>query len=113
MTMKYWLEHEKIIQQALSNKKGRIDWPRLQQKHLAKTKLLQHERLIHLLVTLSFGSFSLLSFFAFLLLDRIEIVIPAIVFLVTTLVYVIHYYRLENATLRWYKLTDKLADKLK
>jgi uncharacterized membrane protein YoaK (UPF0700 family) len=111
--MKYWLEHEKKIKAALAGKKGQTNWQVLYEQHLAKTKLLQHERLIHLLVTLSFGGFALLSFFACLVVSRIEIIVPAAIFLITTFFYVIHYYRLENMTLRWYKLGDQLADKLK
>jgi len=111
--MKYWLEHEKNIKQILASKKTKADFLKIQQNHLLKIKLIQHERLVHLFVTLFFGCFSLLSFFAFLILNRIEIIIPAAIFLITTLFYAIHYYRIENATQRWYKLNDQLIAKIK
>jgi hypothetical protein len=111
--MKYWLEHEKKIKAALAGKKGQTAWRTLYEQHLVKTKLLQHERLIHLLVTLAFGLFALLSFFTVFILNQVIIIIPAALFLATAFVYVIHYYRLENMTLRWYKLADQLAAKLK
>ncbi len=62
--MKYWREHEKNIKQALSGKKTKTDWAKLYSQHQEKIKLIQHERLIHLLVTLAFGLFSLITFFS-------------------------------------------------
>jgi Ca2+/Na+ antiporter len=111
--MKYWKEHEKKIKHALAQNKKKTDWDDLYFKHSEKIKLIQHERLIHLLVTLAFGFFSLLTFFSFLILNRIEILIPLIIFLITEIFYVFHYYRLENTTQKWYKLNDKLAEKIK
>ena len=111
--MKYWREHEKNIKQALAGKKTKTDWVKLYNQHQEKIKLIQHERLIHLLVTLAFGIFSLITFFSFLLVGRAEIAIPTFVFFATTAAYVAHYYNLENTTQRWYGLADQLAKKLK
>lgn len=111
--MKYWLEHEVLIKQALASKKNKINWLALSEKHLAKLNWLQHERLIYLLIALSFCFFSLSSFLALLIISQIELVVLTLIFLVTAIFYIICYYLLENMVRRWHKLNDKLAEKLK
>ena len=92
MKMKEYLEEytketEKLI------KKGNITEKDIE-KHLIKIKFFQHERLIHLLVTLFYAVFILLSLF--------------IIFLIFLVFYVRHYFFLENCVQYLYKLYDKM-----
>lgn len=66
----------------------------------------QHERLVHLLVTLFFAIFTL----AFLGFSTISTIfsIPLLIMLVVLLFYVKHYYFLENAVQHIYKLYDEI-----
>ncbi len=64
---------------------------------------LQHERIVHLLVTLFFGGASLFLGWAVLISVSLYLPIVFIAVLAVTFFYVIYYYRLENACQRWQK----------
>ena len=71
----------------------------------------QHERLVHLIVTMSFGVFFLLSILlvqvstSFLLLSAL--------FLILLIPYIAHYYFLENSVQKLYTYYYALAEKEK
>lgn len=71
----------------------------------------QHERLIHLLVTLFFALFSIAMLFAFIVFSEIMIGVLFIIFGITTGFYINHYYLLENKTQYLYKLYDEIERK--
>ena len=78
---------------------------------IIRTKItdFQHERLIHLLVTLFYGIFTL----SFLALSAIHILflIPFLFEIIFLLFYIKHYFFLENAVQYIYKLYDKILQK--
>ncbi len=109
----YLKSHEKKIRELLENESDNCDWNTIKRYHQKQIEFMQHERLVHLLVTLFFGLFLMISFgitvmnphIAFLLLD---------LFLMILLVpYIIHYFRLENGVQRWYKLSNQIEEKFK
>ena len=69
----------------------------------------QHERLVHLLVTLFFALFSMLVLFAFMTIGDMIIGLLFLIFFVTTCFYINHYYLLENKTQYLYKLYDEIT----
>ena len=68
----------------------------------------QHERLIHLLVTLFYAIFAL--FFLGLCNFHVIFLIPFLAMIVFLLFYIIHYFFLENAVQYIYKLYDKVLN---
>lgn len=76
-----------------------------------KIAYFQHERLIHLMVTLAFALFLLLSI-ASLFLFPSEFAISALllvaIFFGLTIGYVFHYYFLENSVQKMYHLRDEM-----
>ncbi|MBQ1372831.1 hypothetical protein IIY67_01255 [Candidatus Saccharibacteria bacterium] len=90
--------------------------------HQAELQQFQHERLIHLLVTLSFALFMLICFGAFLALCLMDwgddmagrnVIVYGMggmtfLLLIVTLFYVRHYYLLENGVQRLEEYTAKL-----
>lgn len=103
--IRYMLEHEKFIAQALASGQDPVD---LSRYHRIQIGFVQHERLAHLLVTLSFGLFFLLSVFTAAALNRLEILILGLLFLGLLIPYIIHYYKLENGVQRWYRLYTEI-----
>ena len=95
----YTKETEKLI------KKGNITEKDIE-KHLIKIKFFQHERLIHLLVTLFYAVFILLSLFIIRFIPLFGIII--VIFLIFLVFYVRHYFFLENSVQYLYKLYDKM-----
>lgn len=79
------------------------------EEHLIKIHFFQHERLIHLLVTLFFGIFTVLSFF-FSLLHPLLLILPFL-FVLLLIFYVFHYFFLENNVQYLYKQYDKMKEK--
>ena len=71
-----------------------------------KIAFFQHERLIHLLVTLFYAIFTL----TFLALSLVSIIflIPFIIEIIFILFYIRHYFFLENAVQYIYTLYDKI-----
>jgi hypothetical protein len=107
----YLKKHETHIHNLL-NSESQEDWGKILFEHERKIHYLQHERLIHLLVMLFVGLFTLLSFFFALLLARTELYIITAVFLSLCIPYVYHYYQLENGVQRLYRLSNKIEEKL-
>ena len=94
--------------------------PELLKYHEAMLAQFQHERLIHLIVTMFFALFMVLFFILFFILgisleqsawsNVILCGVGAIdgILLIVTLFYVRHYYQLENGVQRLEELTKKL-----
>lgn len=80
--------------------------------HQQKIKYLQHERLIHLLITLFFG----LLLFGVSLWAAHQSYWPVLVLWLVVAVlegfYIKHYYLLENTVQHWYQIEDELKQKL-
>jgi len=70
--------------------------------HLNQIKFLQHERLVHLLVTLFVMAALLVFFTLFLILKNLWLFVLFLLCLVLSVFYVIHYFKLENTVIRWY-----------
>ena len=79
-----------------------VDKEALAQQLLVRIGFYQHERLIHLIVTMSFAIFFLLS----LILVSINVYFLAlsVLLLVLLVPYIAHYYFLENSTQELYKV---------
>ncbi len=68
----------------------------------------QHERIVHLLVTLFFALFSIIVVFMFMFTQKIALFVLFVIFGITTGFYINHYYLLENKTQYLYELYDKI-----
>lgn len=78
---------------------------------LKRIEFYQHERLIHLIVTMSFAVFFLMSLMMCFANPQVGLMLLAVLFLVMTIAYIKHYYFLENSVQRMYKFyykTEKL-----
>jgi hypothetical protein len=81
----------------------------LYQWHLQKLAWLQHERLIHLLVTIATGLLLLFTVGMGCYTHWCLEVWPfLLIFFSLLAAYLWHYYRLENRVLHWYKLAEWL-----
>ena len=101
---KYLYEYIREIDD-LINKENKIS-DDLISNHLVKIQFFQHERLIHLLVTLFYG----LLFIIFMGLGYIHCLffVIALILMIFLLCYIIHYFHLENGVQYLYKQYDKM-----
>ena len=101
---KYLYDYIKEIDLLLeSNKKIKDE---VIENHLIKISFFQHERLIHLLVTL-FYAFIFLIFLGLGIIHFIFYII-ALILMIFLICYIIHYFHLENGVQYLYKQYDKM-----
>lgn len=102
----YFKEYIKEVENLLDKKVTKDDLNNLYKK----ITFFQHERLIHLIVTMFCGVFALI--FTLLCFQNRMFLIPTLIMLVMLIFYIIHYYFLENNVQYLYKLYDKMNSKV-
>ena len=109
---KYCREHEEAVSSAMNEHAVTEE---LLAEHHEKILMLQHERLIHLIVTAM--SVVVELFAVYLVLVHPELGIGAALFMLAFAVllgfYFKYYFFLENTVQRWYKVEDELKKCLK
>lgn len=70
----------------------------------------QHERLIHLIVTVTFAILTIISLVANMLVYNIALIILSVLFICLLIPYIRHYYILENSVQELYKRYDYLFE---
>ncbi|HHV30496.1 hypothetical protein [Acetivibrio mesophilus] len=108
--VKYLKRVEELMKEALSGNDS-SNWEDLANYYKSHIEFLQHERQIHLLVTLFFGLFFLMSVLAAAISEKLEILVVAFLFLVLLIPYIAHYYKLENGVQRLYELYSRINEK--
>ena len=77
---------------------------------LQRIAFYQHERVVHLIVTMSFGVFFMLSLILCLSQGGTGLLILTVLFLVMLAAYIKHYYFLENSVQKMYLFYSKIED---
>lgn len=108
---RYLQDHEAFVRRALDEAHDAAYWEGLAAFHEQQLRFMQHERLIHLLVTLTVA----LLFFGAIVFVAVAPMLPgfalAALLLVLVSAYLVHYFRLENGVQRWYHLANRLSEK--
>lgn len=76
--------------------------------HLVQIGFFSHERLIHLIVTVTFAILCLMSMAMTVISFSISSFLLTIIFLVMMIPYIRHYYLLENSVQRMYEQYDSM-----
>lgn len=87
------------------------DWDDLIQEHLVQISFFQHERLIHLLVTLAFALMEIACVVALIIEPQTVVAALALLLLVLLVPYIVHYYFLENETQKLYRQYDLMLER--
>lgn len=103
--------HERFVRRVLEDgrQEGLGD---VRDHHLRRVADFQHERLIHLLVTLFVALFALLTVGWALVEPSAAAMALAALLLGLTAAYLVHYFRLENGVQRLYRLTVRLDERI-
>jgi len=109
---RYMKKHEAAVRQLLIEQDCNADTAAVLQKHVRITGYMQHERLIHLIVTLAFGFFLLAAIVGLLVKPVFLMKILSALLFALLIPYIAHYFFLENAIQRWYELADRMEAKL-
>lgn len=107
------LEYLNRINQALAEGGAKTDWDALLEEHLVQVRFFQHERLIHLIVTVAFALIMMLLMILLYTVATVDILLVALFILVTIflLLYMVHYYILETSVQKMYIQYDKMLQK--
>jgi hypothetical protein len=105
-------KHERIIKDALASEQKPEALADLLAYHEKQISRMQHERLVHLLVTMFTALFLLLALAYSTLHPSIPAFVLTMIFMVMECFYLFHYYQLENGVQRWYKLADQVEQKI-
>ena len=88
-----------------------IEWKKRKEEHLIQISFFQHERLIHLIVTVIFALLEMLSLMIIVFQFSIMTLALSILLLVLLVPYIRHYYILENGVQKMYCQYDIFLQK--
>ena len=94
------------------NDKSKEELQSLRDEHLVQISFFQHERLIHLIVTVLFAILEVVSLVITVISPEPFSLLLTLVILILLLPYIRHYYILENEVQKMYKQYDKLNRKI-
>lgn len=107
MFKKYDIKIKKI----LSDKSQPTNWNQVLSDHQRMISIIQHERLIHLLVTIFVGLTMLVTSLATIVTKEAYFLILSVPLILLFLGYIFHYHFLENTTQSWYLIEEEIKSR--
>ena len=102
------LSYSHKISCLISEKPCDANWNTVLNDLLIQIKFFQHERLIHLIVTITFAFLEMFSLFLTILCELPAATLLSIVILCLLIPYIRHYYLLENEVQKMYIYYDEI-----
>ncbi len=99
------------VEKLLASDEQEIDWEEEMEKHLVQIRFFAHERLIHLIVTVTFAIMTMMVFLY--AMDHFSWQVLALIaaLMVLLIPYIRHYFLLENSVQDMYEQYDKMRGK--
>lgn len=88
-------------------------WSDILQEHLIQIGFFQHERLVHLIVTVTFAILTLISIAAALMICNPALYVLTLLLVVLLIPYIMHYYTLENEVQKMYEQYDRILEHMR
>lgn len=102
------ITYRKRIDEILNSENKEILWEDVINEHLIQVGFFQHERLIHLIVTMTFAILTIISLAIAIIGEYFMAFILTLGFMVLLVPYVFHYYTLENEVQKMYEQYDRM-----
>lgn len=96
------------MDQQLEHNESGLSYEELCIEHEKQLAYFMHERLVHLLVTLTFAILAFVTFFMAVMNFSMGMIVLFFAFLILLIPYIMHYYLLENSVQYMYRQYDKL-----
>jgi len=109
---KYLKKYIKEIEEILENGNKKTNWKNVLSNHRVIIGFMQHERLVHLLVTLAFGLAFLIMMGFSLIYQSSELRMVDLLLFVLLVPYIWHYFKLENGVQKLYFLDKKIKNRI-
>lgn len=104
------LNYMKQIDELLDNPPAGTDWKKEIKKHLVQIQFFQHERLIHLIVTVLFALMTTSTLIGLVSTGNLWLAALMVPLLILLFPYISHYYLLENGVQKMYRQYDRMID---
>ena len=104
-------DYKNYIEDKIVNVKKSSDLDFLIQTHSSTMKNFQAERIAHLVVTMFFALFTLIFITIFLLTEILILLAPCLLTSLMLLMYISHYYKLENSIQSLIDVEKKMYEK--
>ena len=105
------LNYRKYIDELISQDNS--DWDAVIKEHLIQVSFFKHERLIHLIVTVTFAILTMLALAIYCIAEYMPMLALIVLLLVLLVPYIGHYYTLENEVQKMYGQYDMILSKQK
>jgi hypothetical protein len=99
------------IDQLLDSDRQDIDWEEEMKKHLVQIGFFAHERLIHLMVTVTFAILTVMCFLYTISNFSMTMLLLIFALMCLMIPYIKHYYLLENSVQEMYEQYDRMQQK--
>lgn len=96
------------MDQQLEHNDSGLSYEELCIQHEKQLAYFMHERLVHLLVTLTFAILAFVTFFMAVMNFSMGMIVLFFAFLILLFPYIMHYYLLENSVQYMYRQYDRL-----
>ena len=103
------LNYRRYIDELLT--RSDVNWEAVIKEHLIQISFFQHERLIHLIVTITFAILEVIVIGLCVVSFTLGVGLLAIALLILLIPYVRHYYILENEVQKMYWQYDEMVKK--
>lgn len=102
------LAYRKRIDKLLEENSNSTDRKKILEEHLQQIAFFQHERLIHLIVTMTFAIMTLISIGIAVIYEGTSFYLLTAALLILLIPYIYHYFILENEVQKMYEQYDKI-----
>ncbi len=104
------LSYRNRIDSLLADPEQVADWEALIREHLIQVSFFQHERLVHLIVTVAVAVLTMMSAGIFILTMYLPVLALFLLFMILLVPYIMHYYLLENEVQKMYAQYDIMLE---
>lgn len=100
------------IESLLESEEENINWEEEMKKHLVQIAFFAHERLIHLIVTVTFAILAFLVFLYTINNFSVSMLLLITALMILLIPYIKHYFLLENSVQDMYEQYDRMQKKV-
>ncbi len=109
----YLKNYMNYIDQRLVQAASQAELDEIMREHKDKIAFMQHERIVHFLVTMMFALVLAIFIIGLLMTQNILLTILITIIIVLLGFYIKHYYFLENTVQEMYRVYDRILSKMK
>lgn len=105
--------YRRQIDALLAQPPENAQWDLILQQHLTQVSFFQHERLVHLIVTVTFAILTMIALAIYCIAEYIPVLALIALLLILLIPYIGHYYTLENEVQEMYRQYDEILCRVK